>query len=72
VTVSEEGQATIRLDQFMKYVGMVGTGGHAKYVIQAGEVMVNGEVEARRSHKLRIGDRVTFAGRTQVVALEED
>ena len=70
--MGEDGQATIRLDQFMKYVGMVETGGHAKYVIQAGDVMVNGEVETRRSRKLRAGDRVTFAGRTQTVALEGD
>ena len=70
--MSEQEQATIRLDQFMKYVGMVGTGGQAKYVIQGGEVMVNGEVETRRSRKLRTGDRVTFAGHTEVVTLDEE
>lgn len=70
-TVSEQAQATIRLDQFMKYVGMVGTGGEAKHLIQGGEVMVNGEVETRRSRKLHNGDRVTFAGRTETVALDE-
>lgn len=66
--MSDQEQATIRLDQFMKYVGMVGTGGQAKLIIQDGEVLVNGEVETRRSRKLHAGDRVTFAGRTEVVA----
>ncbi len=72
VTVSEQEQATIRLDQFMKYVGMVGTGGEAKHLIQGGEVMVNGEMETRRSRKLRTGDQVTFAGHTEVVTLDKD
>jgi len=70
--VSEAERATIRLDQFMKYMGMTESGGQAKHAIQAGEVMVNGEVETRRSRKVHAGDRVTFAGRTEVVNLWED
>jgi ribosome-associated protein len=65
----EEAENTIQLDQFMKYVGMVGTGGQAKLVIQGGEVKVNGVVETRRKKKLRAGDKVTFRGQTQVVEL---
>jgi len=72
VTVSEQEQQTIRLDQFMKYVGMVATGGEAKHLIQGGEVLVNDEVETRRSRKLHTGDRVTFAGHTEVVTLDEE
>lgn len=34
----------IRLDSAMKLAGLVSTGGHAKTVIQNGEVTVNGEV----------------------------
>lgn len=55
----------------MKYVGMVGTGGQAKQIIQGGEVQVNGAVETHRSRKLHSGDRVTFSGRTEVVVLAE-
>ena len=62
-------EATIQLDQFMKYIGMVGTGGQAKVVIQGGEVLVNGVVETRRKKKLRSGDKVTFKGQTRVVDL---
>jgi ribosome-associated protein len=65
----EEAENTIQLDQFMKYVGMVGTGGQAKIVIQGGEVRVNGVVETRRKKKLKSGDKVTFRGQTQVVEL---
>jgi ribosome-associated protein len=41
---------------------MVVTGGHAKIVIQEGEVKVNGEVCTMRGKKLRKGDKVEFDG----------
>jgi len=59
--LSEERPA-IRLDQFLKQRGAVGTGGHAKVVIQAGEVTLNGAVETRRSKQLAPGDIITYAG----------
>jgi ribosome-associated protein len=68
--VSDE--ETIRLDQFMKLANMVRSGGEAKHLIQNGKVLVNGEVETRRSRKLRAGDSVTFNGETVVVGVEED
>jgi ribosome-associated protein len=48
----------ITLGQALKAVNVVGTGGEAKVLIQAGEVRVNGEVETRRGRKLREGDVV--------------
>ena len=63
-------EEVIRLDQFMKIQGMVGTGGQAKLVIQGGKVLVNGEVETRRKKKLKQGDEVTFNGETLVVEFE--
>jgi ribosome-associated protein len=50
---------TIKLDQFLKYVGCVQTGGQAKILIKYGDVEVNGTVETRRGRKLVSGDRVT-------------
>lgn len=50
----------IKLDQFLKHAQVVATGGQAKMLIQAGEVMVNGEVEYRRGRKLFEGDRVSI------------
>ena len=37
---------------------VVGSGGEAKVLIQAGEVSVNGEIETRRGRKLAPGDVV--------------
>lgn len=54
----------IKLDQFLKLVGIVQTGGQAKLLIQAGEVQVNGTVETRRGRKLVQGDRVSTMGET--------
>ena len=48
----------ITLGQALKAANVVGTGGEAKVLIQAGEVRVNGEVETRRGRKLRGGDIV--------------
>jgi ribosome-associated protein len=48
----------ITLGRALKAANVVGTGGEAKVLIQAGEVRVNGEVETRRGLKLREGDVV--------------
>ncbi len=50
----------IRLDDLLKNVGVVNTGGHAKIIIQEGEVKVNGEVCTMRGKKLRQGDNAEF------------
>lgn len=52
----------IRLDSAMKLADMVVTGGHAKIVIQEGEVKVNGEVCTMRGKKLHKGDKIEFEG----------
>ena len=57
ITIKED---FIRLDSAMKLADMVVTGGHAKMVIQDGEVKVNGEVCTMRGKKLRTGDKVEF------------
>ena len=44
------------LGRALKAAGLVGTGGEAKVLIQAGEVSVNGEVETRRGRRLQDGD----------------
>lgn len=46
----------IRLDSALKLADAVQSGGHAKIVIQGGEVKVNGEVCTMRGKKLRDGD----------------
>ena len=46
------------LGQALKAASLVGSGGEAKVLIQAGEILVNGEVETRRGRKLEAGDVV--------------
>lgn len=57
----------IKLDAFLKFAALVGTGGEAKLVISDGLVQVNGEVCTMRGKKLRAGDTVTFADHTLLV-----
>ena len=50
----------IKLDAAMKLAGIVSTGGHAKNVIQNGEVKVNGEICTMRGKKLYKGDKAEY------------
>lgn len=70
--INTDDSPIIRLDDFLKMSGMVGTGGEAKRRIQSGEVSLNGEVETRRRKQLAVGDVVVFMGETLVVAWEDD
>ena len=64
MTDVEIGPQGIRLGQFLKYAGVVDSGGEAKTVLEAGEVEVNGVIEPRRGAQLAPGDEVTFGGTT--------
>ncbi len=57
----------IRLDQFLKLLGVADTGGQAKMLVQGGQAKVNGAVETRRGRKLHIGDVVEVAGKSFTV-----
>ncbi len=52
----------MKLDQFLKWQGLVGTGGEAKQRIQRGDVTVNGTIETRRGRQLAPGDAVVIDG----------
>ncbi len=52
----------ITLDAFLKWAGVVGTGGHAKALIASGTVSINGESETRRGRKLHPGDLIAVQG----------
>ena len=55
--------ASIRLGQFLKLAGLAEHGAHAKELLEAGEVQVNGRAETRRGAQLRSGDVVAVHGR---------
>jgi ribosome-associated protein len=57
------GGDAIRLGQFMKFAGLLDSGGDVKEAIIDGYVTVNGEVDRRRGRQLQVGDVVSFDGR---------
>lgn len=60
VSIGGEG---IRLGQFLKFAGLLDSGGDVKEAIIDGFVTVNGEVDRRRGRQLQLGDVVGFDGR---------
>ena len=48
----------IELMALLKAVGIAQTGGHAKMIVDDGNVLRNGEVELRRRAKCRKGDEI--------------
>jgi len=50
----------IQLNQLLKLLGLVETGGEANQRIVDGEVIVNKEVEYQKRKKLRRGDVIVF------------
>lgn len=57
-TTFEINTTFINLQQLLKVTNLVETGGHAKILIEEGEVWVNGEQEFRKRKKLYPGDIV--------------
>lgn len=57
------GGEVIRLGQFLKFAGLLDSGGNVKEAIINGYVAVNGEVDRRRGRQLQVGDIVSFEGR---------
>lgn len=54
----------IKLQDLLKFAGLVETGGQAKILIQDGYVTVNGEICTMRGKKIRNGDIVTLDDNT--------
>ncbi|MEV0387232.1 RNA-binding S4 domain-containing protein [Nonomuraea sp. NPDC050643] len=52
----------IPLCDLLKYCGITDTGGMAKHLIAEGMVMVDGEVELRKTAKIRAGQVVSGDG----------
>lgn len=54
---------SIKLDSLLKFCDVAQTGGHAKFLVQEGEVKVNGEVCTQRGKKLHVGDEMEVDGK---------
>ncbi|MGH2372229.1 MAG: RNA-binding S4 domain-containing protein [bacterium] len=61
---------TITLGAFLKWAGLVNTGGGAKALIAARSVCVNGVIEVRRGRQLRPRDRVDVHGGPMLVVVK--
>ncbi len=59
----------IRLGQFLKLANAVDQGSDVKWLLSAGDVTVNGELEVRRGRQLVEGDEVGYAGTTYRVTV---
>ena len=57
----------IPLNDLLKVLHLVGSGGEANLRISAGEAQVNGAAETQKRKKLRAGDIVLFSGQTIVI-----
>jgi ribosome-associated protein len=57
------GGDVIRLGRFLKFAGLLDSGGTVKEAIADGDVTVNGEIDLRRGRQLHLGDIVGFEGR---------
>jgi ribosome-associated protein len=54
---------SIRLGQFLKLADLAEDGGHARELLEAGQVTVNGRPESRRGAQLKAGDVVAVGDR---------
>jgi ribosome-associated protein len=52
----------VALNQLLKLVGLVDSGGAGKQLVAGGEVRVDGAVELRKTAKIRAGQVVALAG----------
>ncbi len=54
------GREFIELYKVLKIEGMVSSGGEAKAVIAAGQILVNGAIETQKRKKIVAGDSIEF------------
>ena len=57
-----EDKEYIALCDLLKIAGLADSGGQAKMLIAAGKVLRNGEVETRKTAKIRGGEVIEFDG----------
>ncbi len=58
----------IELIALLKAIGIAETGGHAKHLVEEGEVTRNGEIETRKRAKLIPGDVIRVLEQEIIVA----
>ena len=62
----------VQLNQLLKLTGLCDSGGAGKALVAAGDVLVDGSVELRKTCKIRVGQIVRFGDvQIGIVAAEE-
>ena len=64
-----EGAEFIELIKLLKLLHLAQSGGHAKIMVEDGEIKLNGEVEYRKRAKLRPGDVVETSDKKITIEL---
>ena len=58
----------IELIKLLKLLRIAETGGHAKIIVEDGEVSLNGIQEFRKRAKLRAGDKIVVMGEEIIIS----
>lgn len=62
----DPGRDHVELNQLLKLTGLCDSGGAGKALVASGSVSVDGELELRKTRKVRAGERVTL-GDTEII-----
>ena len=62
----EPGRDHVDLNPLLKLTGLCDSGGAGKALVASGAVSVDGELELRKTRKVRAGERVTL-GDTEII-----
>ncbi len=66
----DPGHDYVELNQLLKLTGLCDSGGAGKAIVASGAVQVDGQVELRKTCKIRVGQTVAYQGVTiEVVAV---
>ena len=68
--IVEISNEPVALYKILKFEGVVASGGEAKSVIDAGQVMVNGVIETRKRKKIVSGDIIEFKNEKLKISLK--
>ena len=60
IRIVEISREPVELYKILKFEGMVASGGQAKVVVAAGQVLVNGKIETQKRKKILSGDTIEF------------
>ena len=66
-TIIQIFEEPVELYKILKFENIAASGGEAKYLIQDGEVRVNGQVETRKRKKIMHGDVIEVFDQVLVV-----